>query len=139
MYPEATISRSFELKEFKSGAARMALEAGVPIVPMVIWGAQRIGPRTSPNSWGGTVLRSTSGSASRSPAHGVPADPTPDELTAELRVRMQVLLERAQQGYPAPAGARWLPARLGGGAPTPDRAAVLELEELERRRAARQN
>ena len=27
VYPEATISRSFELKEFKSGAARMALEA----------------------------------------------------------------------------------------------------------------
>ena len=27
VYPEATISRSFELKEFKTGAARMALEA----------------------------------------------------------------------------------------------------------------
>ena len=33
VYPEATISRSFEIKEFKSGAARMAVEAGVPIVP----------------------------------------------------------------------------------------------------------
>ena len=33
VYPEATISRSFELKEFKTGAARMALEARVPIVP----------------------------------------------------------------------------------------------------------
>ena len=28
VYPEATISRSFELKDFKTGAVRMALEAG---------------------------------------------------------------------------------------------------------------
>ena len=42
VYPEATISRSFELKEFKTGAARMAREAGVPIIPMIVWGAQRI-------------------------------------------------------------------------------------------------
>ena len=42
VYPEATISRSFELKEFKSGAARMAQEAQVPIVPLIVWGAQRI-------------------------------------------------------------------------------------------------
>ncbi|RZL68640.1 MAG: 1-acyl-sn-glycerol-3-phosphate acyltransferase, partial [Rhodococcus sp. (in: high G+C Gram-positive bacteria)] len=42
VYPEATISRSFEIKEFKSGAARMAIEAGVPIIPTVIWGAQRV-------------------------------------------------------------------------------------------------
>ena len=30
VYPEATISRSFELKEIKSGAARMAIAADVP-------------------------------------------------------------------------------------------------------------
>ena len=41
VYPEATISRSFEIKEFKSGATRMAVEAGVPIVPHIVWGAQR--------------------------------------------------------------------------------------------------
>ena len=34
MHPEATISRSFELREFKTGAARMALEAQVPIIPV---------------------------------------------------------------------------------------------------------
>lgn len=48
VYPEATISRSFELKGFKTGAARMAAEADVPIVPVVVWGAQRSGPRTIP-------------------------------------------------------------------------------------------
>jgi len=41
VYPEATISRSFELKEFKTGAVRMAIEAQVPIIPIIVWGAQR--------------------------------------------------------------------------------------------------
>ncbi|HOW95121.1 MAG TPA: lysophospholipid acyltransferase family protein, partial [Mycolicibacterium fallax] len=48
VYPEATISRSFELKEFKSGAARMAVEANVPIVPTIVWGAQRIWTKDHP-------------------------------------------------------------------------------------------
>src|SRR5204862_2155362 len=42
VFPEATISRSFELKDFKAGAARMAAEAGVPLLPTVIWGSQRV-------------------------------------------------------------------------------------------------
>ncbi len=41
IFPEATISRSFELKEFKTGAVRIAAEAGVPVVPVVMWGTQR--------------------------------------------------------------------------------------------------
>ena len=48
VYPEATISRSFEIKEFKSGAARMAIEAGVPIIPHIVWGAQRIWTKDHP-------------------------------------------------------------------------------------------
>ena len=38
IFPQATISRSFELKDFKSGAARLAQAAGVPMLPTVIWG-----------------------------------------------------------------------------------------------------
>src|ERR1700757_366317 len=52
VYPEATISRSFELKEFKTGAARMALEADVPIVPLIVWGAQRIWTKDHPRNLG---------------------------------------------------------------------------------------
>ncbi len=48
VYPEATISRSFEIKEFKSGAARMAIAADVPIVPHIVWGAQRIWTKGHP-------------------------------------------------------------------------------------------
>ncbi|MGV9674486.1 lysophospholipid acyltransferase family protein [Nocardia sp. NPDC003482] len=132
VYPEATISRSFELKEFKSGAARMALEADVPIVPMVIWGAQRVWTKDIPKQLG----------RHRFPIHiriGEPVPPhgSPDELTAELRARMSALLDLAQRDYEMPAGARWVPARLGGTAPTPELAAVIEREELARRAARR--
>src|SRR6185312_10171708 len=42
IFPEATISRSFCLKEFKSGATRMARLAGVPLIPVTLWGSQRV-------------------------------------------------------------------------------------------------
>lgn len=139
VYPEATISRSFELKEFKSGAARMSIESGMPIVPMTIWGAQRIWTKDLPKELGRNHF----------PIHiriGEPIAPPPgeltaagvDELTAQLHARMGDLLELAQKGYEMPADAPWVPARLGGAAPTPERAAVLDEEELARRRAAAQ-
>ena len=52
VHPEATISRSFELREFKTGAARMAVEAQVPIIPMIVWGAHRIWPKDHPKKLG---------------------------------------------------------------------------------------
>lgn len=133
VFPEATISRSFELKEFKSGAARMAIEAGVPVLPMIIWGSQRVWTKDHPKRLGRT----------RTPIHvsvGAPVAPegTPDELMAVVRERMQGQLEAVQHVYPdSPAGAYWLPARLGGGAPTPDEALVLEREETKARVARR--
>ena len=52
IFPEATISRALELKEFKTGAVRIAAQAGVPLVPVIMWGTQRMmtkdHPRTSP-------------------------------------------------------------------------------------------
>ena len=52
---EATISRSFELMGFpENGAARMAVEAGVPILPLVIWGSQRVWTKGLPRRLGRT-------------------------------------------------------------------------------------
>ena len=42
VFPEATISQSFEVKDFKTGAVRMAAEAAVPVVPMITFGGQRL-------------------------------------------------------------------------------------------------
>ena len=134
VYPEATISRSFELKEFKSGAARMAIDADVPIIPHIVWGAQRIWTKDHPkNMWRPKVPIAV--------AVGAPIQPTlpATELTALLRARMQDLLEQVQDGYgPYPPGEFWVPHRLGGGAPTPAQAAELEAAELAARAAKRQ-
>lgn len=56
LHPEATISRSFELREFKTGAARMARDADVPIVPLIVWGTQRIWTKDHPKKlWHNTI------------------------------------------------------------------------------------
>ena len=51
VFPEATISQSFTLKSFKSGAARMAQEAGVPLIPMAVWGTQRLWTKGHPRNF----------------------------------------------------------------------------------------
>jgi 1-acyl-sn-glycerol-3-phosphate acyltransferase len=47
IYPEGSLTRDPELWPMrgKTGAVRMALEAGVPLIPMVHWGTQQIMPR----------------------------------------------------------------------------------------------
>jgi 1-acyl-sn-glycerol-3-phosphate acyltransferase len=133
VYPEATISRSFEIKEFKSGAARMAIAAGVPIVPHIVWGAQRIWTKGHPkNLYRPKVPISI--------AVGEPIAPTlpANELTALLHSRMQHLLEQVQDAYgPHPPGAFWVPHRLGGGAPSLAEANRMDLEEASQKAAAR--
>lgn len=131
VYPEATISRSFEIKEFKSGAARMAIEAGVPIVPHVIWGAQRIWTKGHPKHLGRT-------NTPISIAVGAPIAPTlpVSELTALLHARMQHLLLEVQDDYgPHPAGEYWVPHRLGGSAPTLAEAARWDAQDAAERKA----
>lgn len=133
VYPEATISRSFEIKDFKSGAARMAIVAGVPIVPHIVWGAQRIWTKDHPKK----LLRPKVPIAVRV---GEPIAPTlpAAELTALLHSRMQHLLQEVQDAYgPHPAGEFWVPHRLGGGAPSLAEAARLDAEEAARRAASR--
>jgi 1-acyl-sn-glycerol-3-phosphate acyltransferase len=125
VYPEATISRSFELKSFKTGAARMAFDAQVPIIPLVVWGAQRIWTKDHPKRIGRNKIPIT-----------VAVDPplvasgTIDAVMAELREEMTALLHRIQEDYPHPDGEYWVPRRLGGSAPTPEEATVLDEIEL---------
>ena len=133
VFPEATISQSFELKEFKTGAARMAMEAGVPLLPLVVWGSQRILTKGRKRDLTrGVPLRIVVGE----PFTPGQAD-DPVAVTAELKARMQVLLEEARGTYAgAPRNADdtwWLPASMGGTAPT-----LADAEEADREvRAAR--
>ncbi|MGY2080360.1 lysophospholipid acyltransferase family protein [Modestobacter sp. SYSU DS0657] len=124
VFPEATISSSFTVKDLKAGAARMALDAGVPILPAAVWGGQRIATK-------GHKVVLTRGVAV-TVVVGEPIVPEPGEkaqaLLRRTRAAMEELLAEAQRTYPdQPAGDDdrwWLPAHLGGSAPTPEQAAA---------------
>jgi 1-acyl-sn-glycerol-3-phosphate acyltransferase len=114
--PEQTISESYELLPFKPGVARMAIEAGVPIVPAIGWGSQRAVPkgrRIRPRRGLPIVIRYCEPVVPR-PREGVTA------LTARLQASMASALEEVQRAYPdtpTPGDDWWAPARLGGSAP----------------------
>ena len=128
VYPEATISRSFELKEFKTGAVRMAIEAQVPIIPIIVWGAQRAWTKDHPRSLGRRKLPVTV-----SVGRPIPPTGTAHDLDGKLRDSMTALLHEVQADYPHPEGAYWVPRRLGGAAPTVEEAQALEEAELAER------
>jgi 1-acyl-sn-glycerol-3-phosphate acyltransferase len=133
IFPEATISRSMELKEFKTGAVRIAAEAGVPLVPVILWGTQRMMTKDHPRDFSrGKTIAIKVGE----PLHPTGANPTAE--TAELRSRMSQLLAEVVADYPTaeqPPGSWWVPASMGGTAPTPDEA--LTLDAAEKRERAR--
>jgi 1-acyl-sn-glycerol-3-phosphate acyltransferase len=128
VFPEATISKSFELKAMKNGVIRLAMESGAPVLPVIIWGSQRIWSKGLPRNFARVncpILISI----------GAPlrfgAETDPEQALSELRSRMQELLISAQNEYPdSHIGARWAPARLGGTAPTPE---MVELERNQRK------
>lgn len=123
VFPEATISRSFTVKGLKSGSVRMAAEAGVPIVPMAVWGTQRLWTKGRPKN---LTQRHVPISILAGEAFH-PGEGEVDKVTTELRERMQYLLDKVQADYPDSPGPGedpwWLPAHLGGTAPTPEEAA----------------
>lgn len=137
IFPEATISRALELKDFKTGAVRIAATAGVPLVPVVMWGTQRMLTKDHPRdlSRGMTILLRAG-----EPLHPTGTDPVAE--TAELKRVMARMLDDAIRDYPAdeqPPGSWWLPQRHGGSAPSLEEAARLDAEEKAERARHREN
>ena len=124
VFPEATISTSFTVKDLKAGVARMAVDAGVPVIPAAVWGGQRLFTKHHPIELKRGVAVTV--------VLGEPIRPEPGEehrqLLQRIRTAMEELVDEAQRTYPQqPAGPDdlwWQPAHLGGTAPT--------LEEAER-------
>jgi 1-acyl-sn-glycerol-3-phosphate acyltransferase len=123
VFPEATISTSFTVKELKAGAARMAVDAGVPIIPAAVWGGHRVATK-------GHKVQLRRGVAV-TVILGEPLVPVPGEkvqpLLRRTKAAMEALLDEAQRTYPdqpsGPDDRWWLPVHLGGTAPTPEEAA----------------
>jgi len=138
VFPEATISRSFTIKPVKNGAVRMAAATATPVIPMAVWGSQRIFTKGRPKDF-------THRGKAITMAVGEPWIPGKREDLAEhtalLAQRMSELLDHLQRTYPqSPAGPEdswWLPVHLGGTAPTPAEAADLDAAEAAQRAARR--
>ena len=127
VFPEATMSRSLDIKGIKSGTIRMARVAKVPVLPMIIFGGHRI------LSYG--VKDFTRGRcAIIMVGEPLDIDGDPEEGNYRLREALRELLVQAVERYPDKVlGASWLPARLGGSAPTLEEAEVIEVAaQLER-------
>lgn len=137
VHPEGTISPSFVPRPGRTGAVRMAAAADAPIVPTAVWGSHRLLTKWRPrNLQRGLPVRVAYGTPLRVDG----ADPQGE--TARLMVNIRDLLEGLWADYPdAPAddGERWwLPAHLGGTAPTPEDA-ERRLEEQRRQRRRRRS
>jgi 1-acyl-sn-glycerol-3-phosphate acyltransferase len=129
VFAEATISRSFQVKEIKSGAVRMAVAADVPMIPMALWGSQRLWTKGRPR-------RLLQRNIPVTILVGEPMYPKRgddyDQWAKDLHDAMSALVEKAQREYPEiPPGVWWQPAYLGGTAPTLEEAAALDAKKPE--------
>src|SRR3954470_10924006 len=123
VFPEATISTSFTVKDLKAGAARMASQSGAPIIPAAVWGGHRVATKGKVDLRRGIAVTVLLGE----PIVAEPGEKA-QSILRRTRTAMETLLDEAQRSYPQqPAGPDdrwWLPAHLGGTAPTPEAAAA---------------
>jgi len=133
VFPESTISRSYVPRPLKSGAARMALEAGVPLIPVVTWGGHRVWTVGRKPVWKRRVAVSV---WVDEPMSVIPGESAAD-LTARLAIRLRELVDKVLSEYPdrPPGDDWWLPHHVGGSAPTPEEAAVAEAAAIAAKRA----
>ncbi len=136
-FPEAGISYSYTVRSLMRGVASLARETGVPIVPVALWGSQRIasvgvpvdGRRPAPDLRRGRLVDVRFG-----PPLPVASGDDLVDTTRELGARLTTMLEALQRlpvhrpgtGERAP----WHPAHLGGHAP--DRREALRYDHVPR-------
>jgi hypothetical protein len=100
---------------------------------VALWGTQRLWTKGHPRNLG----RSRFPIIMRIGEQMSPIEnEKPGALTRRLRLRVQELLEDAQRAYTGrpngPEDTWWLPAHLGGTAPTPEEAAAMDREAAAR-------
>jgi 1-acyl-sn-glycerol-3-phosphate acyltransferase len=131
VFPEGTVSRSFEVQSLKAGAVRLAQAAGVPLIPVAVWGAHRIlakGAKSKLRDRVGVPVYVKIGEPVV-----VAADADIHDASDALRATLQQLTDDLQDLYPVDgAGQWWQPVRRGGTAPS---VAEVEHEQRGSRRA----
>lgn len=135
MFPEGTISRSFVPRAGKTGAARMAIMGKAPLIPCAVWGTQRILTKGRPRN----LERKVAIDVHVGEPIPVSGGDDASAQTERLMKAIAALVEVAQNVYPQEPRQGddwWLPAHLGGTAPTVEEADALAAQETERRKSA---
>ena len=134
-FPEAGISYSYTVRSLMRGVAGLARETGAPVVPVALWGAQRVYSVGLPDERGREPRPDLTRGRRIDVSFGEPltigADDDLTEWTCRLGTVLTEQLEALQrlphhlprQGEIAP----WYPAHLGGHAPTRAEAAHLDV------------
>ena len=134
VFPEAGISYSYTVRSLMPGVASLALETGAPVVPVAVWGSQRLWSVGPPDARGRKPRPSLRRGRRVDLSFGEPisfgADDDLTGFTQRLGALLTGLAEELQRlphhlprsGERAP----WYPAHLGGHAPTRDEAAHLD-------------
>lgn len=134
LFPESTISVSFVPMSLKPGAARLALDTGAPLLPFAAFGAQRIATKQRPRR----LQRGVAITGVYGPALQIQAGDDVLGITERLGARLREMVDGLATSYPqvprTGPDVWWMPAHLGGLAPTVDDAEALR----ERERTARQ-
>jgi len=117
IYPEGTTTKEPDLWPMrgKTGVARLALETGAPVIPIVMWGPERIfDPRT-----GRLRLRFRSPVTVRAGARldlspwmgAAPTTATLHDMTDAIMLQLRDMLGEIRGGTPPPL---WTPRQAGG-------------------------
>lgn len=134
-FPEAGISYSYTVRSLMRGVAGLARETGAPVVPVALWGAQRVYSVGVPDERGREPRPDLTRGRRIDVSFGPPLSIGPDEdltswtrrlgavLTEQLEELQQLPHHRPLPGEHAP----WYPAHLGGHAPTRAEAAHLDV------------
>lgn len=133
-FPEAGISYSYTVRSLMRGVASLARETSVPVVPVALWGPQRIYSVGRPDERGKEPPPDWTRGRRVDIAFGEPLRIGRDEdltqWTRALGGHLTELLEGIQtlpHHRPRPGeSAPWYPAHLGGSAPTRLEAATLD-------------
>jgi 1-acyl-sn-glycerol-3-phosphate acyltransferase len=102
IFPEGTRTRDGQLGEFKKGGFHLAMEAGVPIVPIALQGTRELMPRGSLRVKSGTVKAIVGAPV---PTQGLKASDRA-ALLEQVRGSIAAMLAEEQQGQTASAAPR---------------------------------
>jgi len=125
VFPEAGISRSFTVRPLMSGPVALARDTGAPLLPVAIWGPQRVSTIGHPVS----LRRRRPVSISVGQPLLVPVELDVRAATAWVAHQLQGQVESVQACHPdqpaAGGKAWWHPQHLGGTAPSAVEAAAV--------------